>query len=94
MSLIEISVKSLFLKGANEEAMHGFLVFAAVVLIAVAVLLTIGQFMQAIFFASSATAVEAVVNFRKKQQLKIRLGLILTLYGPVVMLLVDLLKSR
>lgn len=94
MAPIDKAAKFLFLKGNDEDAMRGFLVFSAVVLIAVAVLLILGQFILAIIAAFSATVIEAGINFRKKQQLKVRLGLILTLYGPTVLLLIDLLKLQ
>lgn len=87
-----MNIKPLFLTGTDEEAMKGLLAFSLVALVVITVLLGIGQFVPAVLAAASAIAVETVVIIRKRVQLKVRLGLVLALYGSAIILLIRLLQ--
>lgn len=87
-----MNINPLFLTGSDEEAMKGLLAFSLVALIVITVLLGIGQFVPALLAAASATAVETVVIMRKRVQLKVRLTLVMALYGAAIILLMPLLQ--
>lgn len=87
-----MNIKPLFLTGTDDEAMKGLLAFSLVALVVITVLLGIGQFVPAVLAAASAIAVETVVIIRKRVQLKVRLGLVLALYGSAIILLMPLLQ--
>lgn len=87
-----MNIKPLFLTGTDEEAMKGLLAFSLVALVVITVLLGIGQFVPAVLAAASAIAVETVAIIRKQVQLKVRLGLVLALYGSAIILLMPLLQ--
>ena len=87
-----MNINPLFLTGTDEEAMKGLLAFSLVALVVITVLLGIGQFVPAVLAAASAIAVETVVIIRKRVQLKVRLGLVLALYGSAIILLIRLLQ--
>lgn len=87
-----MNINPLFLTGSDEEAMKGLLALSLVALVVITVLLGIGQFVPAVLAAASAIAVETVVIIRKRVQLKVRLGLVLALYGSAIILLMPLLQ--
>lgn len=87
-----MNINPLFLTGSDEEAMKGFLAFSLMALVVITVLLGIGQFVPAVIAAASAIAVETVVIVRKRVQLKVRLGLVMALYGAAIILLMPLLQ--
>lgn len=87
-----MNINPLFLTGSDEEAMKGLLAFSLVALVVITVLLGIGQFVPAVIAAASAIAVETVVKVRKRVQLKVRLGLVMALYGAAIILLMPLLQ--
>ena len=87
-----MNINPLFLTGSDEEAMKGLLAFSLVALVVITVLLGIGQFVPAVIAAASAIAVETVVIVRKRVQLKVRLGLVMALYGAAIILLMPLLQ--
>lgn len=87
-----MNINPLFLTGSDEEAMKGLLAFSLVALVVITVLLGIGQYFPAVFAAASAIAVETVVTIRKRVQLKVRLGLVMALYGAAIILLMPLLQ--
>lgn len=85
-----MNIESLFLTGSDEEAMKGLLAFSLVALVVITVLFCIGQFVPAVLAAASAIAVETVVRFRNRVQLKVRLGLVIALHGVAIILLMPL----
>lgn len=90
MKRLAVNINPLFLTGSDKEAMKGLLAFLLVALIVITVLLVIGQFVPAVLAAASAIAVETVVIIRKRVQLKVRLGLVMALYGAAIILLMPL----
>ena len=87
-----MNINPLFLTGSDKEAMKGLLAFSLVALVVITVLLGIGHFVPAVLAAASAIAVETVVIIRKRVQLKVRLGLVMALYGAAIILLMPLLQ--
>lgn len=85
--------KALFQTGSPEADMRPFLGFAACVLVVVTVLIGIDHPYLALVAAWSAIVVEVILGLWRKVRLKVSLGFILTLYGPLVILVVPGLRA-
>lgn len=73
--------------------MKPFLGFSACVLVVVTVLIGLGHPYLALAAAWSAIVVEVMVALTRKVRLKVSLGFVLTLYGPLVILAVAGLRA-
>lgn len=86
-------VRPLFKDGSPEAAMWPFVGFAACVLLVVTILVAIGRPELALAGAWSTIVVEVILGLWRKVRLKVPFGLVLTLYGPVIILLTAWARS-
>lgn len=88
-----VDVTTWFKPGSPESAMKPFLGFAGTTLVVVSTLIVLGRGDLALIAAWSAMIAEFILVIARKVRLKIPLGLILTLYGPALILLVAGLRA-